>query len=185
MPFFASTREFLNQQTGYLVNWNRPGSLFFGNHRYSNRELLERGFVIASTAVGGFLAANKSEHGGVVPFAFGASLAFLLAHTVTMSPLIYKRLKAKWACEELIKKLNAQNSDELRPLISLAINEVMNHAPVKSPSAVWGKRLRLLQNLDEWINNNDPSLLLTTLKEKNLITLLEENNLTARSTLTT
>jgi hypothetical protein len=178
MPFLDSTKDFLNKKTDYLINWNRPGSLFFGTHRYSNRELLERGFVIASIALGGFLAHNKSEREGVLPFAFGASLGFLLAHAVTMSPLIYKRLQAKWGCEELIKKMQGQlkSESELHSLISQAIEQIMAHATVKSPSAVWGKRLRLLQTLSAWIDEQDPMELTATLKGENIIELLDTNH---------
>lgn len=177
MPFLATTKDYLNKKTDYLINWNRPGSLFFGTHRYSNRELLERGFVIASMALGGFLAANKSEKGGALPFAFGASLAFLLAHTVTMSPLIHKRLKAKWGCDELVKQLKAQtqSEEEFGSVVSTVIDQIMAHAAVKSPSAVWGTRLRLLNNLNEWIKNEDHNLLIPTLRNEHIISLLDNN----------
>ncbi|KTD12084.1 hypothetical protein Lgra_1542 [Legionella gratiana] len=170
-------RTFLNQKTDYLINWNRPGSLFFSSHHYSTRELIERGFVITSTAAGGFLAWNKSEEGGAAPFVLGASLAFLLAHTVTMSPLIYKRIKAKWSCDERIKTINSQLSDEDKNfslLVKQVIDKIMTHAAEKSPSAVWGKRDRLLKNLETWIDEEEHSLLGDVLKNEEIISLLNK-----------
>ncbi|KTC93453.1 hypothetical protein [Legionella cincinnatiensis] len=171
-----NVRSFLNQKTDYLINWNRPGSLFFSNHRYSTREFIERGFVITCTAAGGFLAWNKSEEGGVTPFALGASLAFLLSHTVTMSPLIYKRLKAKWSCEEHIKTINSKLSDEDKDfalLVNQVIEKITTHATEKSPSAVWGKRDRLLKNLETWIDEEEHSMLNDVLKNEEIISLLD------------
>ncbi|KTD63669.1 hypothetical protein Lsan_1102 [Legionella santicrucis] len=171
-----NVRSFLNQKTDYLINWNRPGSLFFSNHHYSTRELIERGFVITCTATGGFLAWNKSEEGGVTPFALGASLAFLLSHAVTMSPLIYKRLKAKWSCEEHIKTINSKLSNEDKDftlLVNQVIEKITTHAAEKSPSAIWGKRARLLKNLETWIDEEEHSMLGDVLKNEEIISLLD------------
>lgn len=78
--------SFLNRKSAYLINWHRVGSLLFSNHRYSTYELLQRGFVIATTAAGGFLAWNNSEKGGAKPFVLGASLA-LPFPTPLLSPI--------------------------------------------------------------------------------------------------
>lgn len=178
MPVLNDVRTYLNEKTNYLVNWNRPGSLFFSNHRYSIRELIERGFVITSTAVGGFLAWNKSEEGGATPFVLGASLAFLLAHTVTMSPLIYKRLQAKWSCDEHVKTINNQligTNEDFALVVKQVIDKIMAHAAEKSPSAVWGKRERLLKNLETWITEEEQEKLSDVLKNEDIIFLLNHN----------
>ncbi len=174
-----SLLDSLNKQTGYLVDWKRAGVVMFStNHRYTSREVLERGFIVARMAVGGFLASNKSEKGGSVPFIFGASLAFLISHTITMSPLIYKRLQASWNCDKIIKQLNEQLKSEqaIAPIVSEVISKIMKHAAVTSASAVWGKRERLLTTLQDWINNNDHDLLNDTLKNENIIELLDKND---------
>lgn len=187
MPLLNDMRTYLNQKTDYLINWNRPGSLFFGNHRYSTRELIERGFVITCTAAGGFLAWNKSEEGGATPFLFGASLAFLLAHTITMSSLIYKRLNAKWGCEEHIKTINTQldHADkDFALLVNPVIDKIISHTSEKSPSAVWGKRERLLKNLETWINEENHNILSHVLKDEEIISLLDNNTFPRTESLT-
>ncbi len=174
-----NVKSFLNEKTDYLINWNRVGNLFFSNHRYSSQELMERGFVVTCTAAGGFLAWNKSEEGGVTPFALGASLAFLLSHTVIISPLIYKRLKAKWSCDEHIKTINSKLSEEDKDftlLVKQVIDKVMTHAAEKSPSAIWGKRERLLKNLETWIDEEDHSMLDGVLKNEEIIPLLDKGS---------
>lgn len=178
MPRLDQIRELLNQRTDYLINWNRVGSLFFSNHRYSTQELLERSFIISATAIGGFLAWNQSE-GNSTTLAFGASLGFLLAHTATLSPLIYKRLQTKWACEEHIKTINSHLNDEMSECSSLVkqtMDKIMNYTPEQtSPSAIWGKRERLLKNLEAWITEEDCSNLTHILSKDDIITLLENN----------
>lgn len=183
MPLFGdATAGYLNQRTDHLVNWNRPGGLFFSNHQYSNRELLERGFVIASMAVGGYMAAG----GGVLCCVFGASLAFTVAHGITMAPLIHKRLKAKWACDELVNNLKEQIKfdDEFGVLVSAVIDQVMAHVASTSPSAVWGKRQRLLETLTKWFNGIDHEELSSTLKDEDIISLLDRDTLSSGHTLT-
>ncbi|ARM33846.2 hypothetical protein [Legionella longbeachae] len=172
-------RSFLNQKTDYLINWNRVGNLFFSNHRYSTRELVERGFVITCTAAGGFLTWNKSEEGGVTPFALGASLAFLLSHSVIISPLIYKRLKAKWSCDEHIRTINSKLNDEdkdFAQLVKQVIDKITTHAAEKSPSAIWGKRDRLMKNLETWIDEEDHGMLGDILKNEEIISLLDKGS---------
>jgi hypothetical protein len=175
-------RSFLNEKSDYLINWNRPGSLFFGSHRYSYQELLERGFVIASTAALGFLAWNQSSDGGMMPFAYGAALGFLMSHTITMSPLIYKRLEAKWACDALQDKIDlkliAKNTD-FRALVDKVVAEVLNENSSKSPSAVWGRRKRLLTTLLDWLDEPQLSLktLTDTLKSVDVIDHLDKNDI--------
>jgi hypothetical protein len=179
MSFLTDTQAYLTNKSNYLVNWHRVGNLLFTNHRYSPRELLERSFVIASTAAGGFLAWNKSEEGGATPFALGASLAFVLSHTLVISPLIYKRLHAMWNCDTILKSIGEQLAHEqdkgLVHLIQGALKQVMTHVAEKSPSAVWGKRLRLLTNLQVWLDEEDPESLRKILTDKQFIERLDKN----------
>lgn len=149
-------RDYLNNKSNYLINWNRPGALLFGNHRYTPRELLERGFVITMTAAGGFL-----NRGSLTSFSGGAALGFLLAHSITMSPLIYKRLEAMWACDSLKDQIHLRllaRPADFRPLVTDVVDKVLQETHSKSPSAVWGRRKRLLTNLLDWLNDKQLSL---------------------------
>lgn len=173
-------RRFLTEQSNYLIDWNRPGSLFFSNHKYSSREMLERGFVITSTAVMGFLTWNQSTAGGALPFALGASLGFLISHTITMSPLIYKRLQAQWACNELKTEINAlleKKPDFISSLVHPVIDKVIKFPKSKSASETWGCRARLLANLKDILT--EPTLSVTQLQEilanEEIIKILDEN----------
>ena len=175
-------RDYLNVKSNYLIDWNRPGSLFFGNHRYSSQELLERGFVIAMTATGGFLKWNNSNNGGFTPLACGAALGFLISHSITMSPLIYKRLEAQWACDTLQDKINLKliaKKEDVRLLVSNTVATVLQQTHSTSPSAVWGRRKRLLTNLLEWLNDSQISLekLTDTLKSADIINHLDKKNI--------
>jgi hypothetical protein len=178
MPVLNEVGTFLNKKTDYLINWNRVGNLLFSNHRYSPQELIVRGFVVTCTAAGGFLAWNNSEKGGAMPFLLGASLAWTLAHAVVISPLVYKRLKAKWGCKEHIKSINDQlneQDNDFTQLVYQTIDKILSHASEKSPSAVWGKRERLLNNLQRWIEEQDSSILSDVLKDKDIISKLDTN----------
>ena len=176
-------RDFLTVQSNYLINWNRAGSLFFSNHRYSLQEKMERGFVITSTAVMGFLSWNASEQGGFLPFAFGASLGFLISHTITMSPLIYKRLMAQWSCNDLIKQINQKIAHQEPPFITLVQSisaDILKSTNSTGPSATWGRRKRLLETLLEWLNTEEQMDVLTeTLKKADIIDLLDKREVTS------
>jgi hypothetical protein len=177
----VAIRHALNEKSQYLINWNRPGSLFFGNHRYSNREVLERAFVLVMITAGGYLGSQSREYstGACV---VGASLSFFIAHTITMSPLIYKRLEAKWACEKLQKQINSQlidKDDGYCSMVNNAVTSVLEHVHSKSPSAVWGHRKRLLTNLHNLLNHPEIpfSQLAEILNERDVIYKLEQEEL--------
>ncbi|MBL7525107.1 hypothetical protein [Legionella bononiensis] len=178
-------RDFLTAQSNYLIDWNRAGSLFFSNHRYSLQEKIERGFVITSAAVMGFLTWNASEQGGFLPFAFGASLGFLISHTITMSPLIYKRLMAQWSCNDLIDQINQKVTSQESNFISLVqsvCDDVLKSTNNTTPSATWGRRKRLLENLLEWLNTEEQMDVLTeTLKKTDIVDLLDKREVTSSS----
>jgi hypothetical protein len=175
-------RDYLTKKSDYLINWQRAGSLFFsGTHRYTPKEVLERSFVITSMAVGGFLKWNTSNNGGATPFMFGAALGFLVSHSITMSPLIYKRLEAKWACGSLKDTIHLRliaKPEECRLLVTSIIEKILKETHSKSPSAVWGRRKRLLTNLLEWLNNSQLSLkeLTDKLQSPDVITHLDKKN---------
>jgi hypothetical protein len=174
-------RDFLTAQSNYLIDWNRAGSLFFSNHHYSLQEKLERGFVITSTAVMGFLTWNATEQGGFLPFAFGASLGFLISHTITMSPLIYKRLVAQWSCTDLIDQINQKITHQEPDFITLVqsvCDDVLKSTNNTSPSATWGRRKRLLETLLEWLNTEEKMDTITeTLKKADIVDLLDQREI--------
>ena len=61
MTFF----ERLTDASNNLIDFSRSASLFFSEHRYSTKEILERGFVITSMAVSGSLLIDfyaKTHH---------------------------------------------------------------------------------------------------------------------------
>ncbi|KTD54775.1 hypothetical protein [Legionella quateirensis] len=180
-----SFRDFLTARSNYLIDWNRPGSLFFGRHRYSLQEKIERGFVITSTAVMGFLTWNASEQGGFLPFAFGASLGFLISHTITMSPLIYKRIKAQWSCNDLITQINqkiTQQEPDFITLVQSVCDDVLKSTNSAGPSATWGRRKRLLETLLEWLNTEEKMDTVTeTLKKTDIIDLLDKREINSSS----
>lgn len=170
--------DFLNVQTANLIDWNRPGSLFFGNHRYSAKELAERGAIIASAAIAGYLSWNLTESPGYA--ALGACVGFLVSHAVTMYPLIKKRIQAKSACESMKLELERQFPPEedtehtLAQNISAVVKTIMEHTASKSPSEIWGKRARLLSTLVEWIC--DQHKLDELLQSPDIIIYLDQNN---------
>ncbi|WP_298623985.1 hypothetical protein [uncultured Legionella sp.] len=175
-----NTRNFLTEKSNHLIDWNRPGSLFFSNHRYSQRELLERGFVITSTAVMGFLAWNQSTAGGALPCALGASIGFMISHTITMYPLIYKRLKAQWACDELKTEINILLEEKLPKFVTVThsvIDQVLHYSKSRSASETWGCRERLLTNLKHMLSDQSLSTeqLREILEHEDIIGMLEVN----------
>lgn len=171
---------FLNKYTNHLIDWNRVGNLLFTTHRYTPQELLERGFIISSTAALGLLKWNQSSDGDALAFCYGATLGFLMSHMLVISPLIYKRLEAKRGCDILIDKINLiliSRDEELRLLVTLVVDGIMQQSHSKSPSAVWGRRKRILATLCDWIT--DQSISLSTLKQalgsSNAIECLDDN----------
>lgn len=165
--------DFLNGQTGNLIDWNRPGSLLFSTHRYSAKELAERGAIIAATAICGYLAWNLTESSGYA--ALGASIGFIVSHAVTMYPLIQKRMQAKLDCNERRLELERQftDKDPLSQSISRVISLIMEHEASRSPSEIWGKRARLLSTLLEWTRNGYE--LGKVLESSDIIQLLDKN----------
>lgn len=171
---------FLNKYTNHLVDWNRVGNLLFTTHRYTPQELLERGFIISSTAALGLLKWNQSSDVGAFAFCYGATLGFLISHLVVISPLIYKRLEAKRGCDILIDRINLiliSKDEALRLLVTGVVDDIMQQSHSKSPSAVWGRRKRILATLFDWITDQNMSL--STLKEalgsSNAIDCLDDN----------
>lgn len=164
MLFIENLADILTKNTNHLIDWNRIGSVV-GARQYTYRELAERGFIIASMAAGGFLAKNQREQGGIASFAGGAFLAFLLAHTITMSPLIYKRIKLQGACNDIKTRLDEQlmSEPELRDSVIELINKIMKLATVRGASAVWSHRLSLLNRLEKLVTNADHNQLLSQL----------------------
>jgi hypothetical protein len=162
----------LNETSNYLIDWRRPGSLLFSNHRYSQKEWAERIFVAGSTALAGYWQWCDSQD--MKDAGIAATIGFLLSHTLTMSPLILKRLKNKWACDELIVNIRGKThteSPEFKKLIESAIQKILQHAESKSASAVWGDRARLLTNLSVWLDQNN-AYLSETLNQEDIINLL-------------
>lgn len=183
--FTEQLGNILNKKTDHLVDWNRVGNLI-GKHHYSTKELLERGFIIACTAAGGFLAKNQSEHGGLSSFVCGASLAFFISHTLIISPLIYKRLKTQWACNDIKARLEEQLKarPELSPVVSKIVDKILGLVCAKSSSAIWGHRLRVLTALEKLVNCTKSDELLTRLENPNFINhLLYDARLTTNSAL--
>ncbi len=152
-------RKSLTEASNYLVDWRRPGSLLFSNHRYSQKEWAERIFVIGSTALCGYWQWCNSQD--IKDAGIGATIGFLLSHTITMSPLIVKRLKHQWACDKLIinieEKIHSE-SPEFKELIGSTVEKILTHAESRSASAVWGKRERLLTNLSIQLDENKDHL---------------------------
>ena len=150
-------RDTLTAASMDLIDFRRPGALFFSNHKYSQRELLERIFVITSAATLGFLNWMQSQEGWAIPIASGAALGFLISHTITMSPLIYKRLVFMWNCYNIQKEIKSNIAKDKMPFIELVnsvVEQILEHKGSKSASATWGKRERLMTNLLTWLKDN-------------------------------
>lgn len=165
---------FLNEKTHHLIDWKRVGNLFLSNHHYSLKELMERSFIVTSTAVVGFLSWNNSEKGGIGSVVWGASMGFFISHSIVMSHLAYKRLKTRWACLDIIQTIQSKFQEHPQSkLINKAIYHIMIQADSKSASsAVWGKRKRLLTRLSDYLDARNLEALLDT---PELIQLLDEN----------
>jgi hypothetical protein len=162
----------LNEASNYLIDWRRPGSLLFCNHRYSQKEWAERLFVVGSTAMAGYWQWCDSQD--MRDAGIAATVGLLLSHTLTMSPLILKQLKNKWACDELIVNIRERIHAELpefKELIESTIQKILKHAESKSASAVWGERARLLTNLLGWLDQNN-AYLAEVLNQEDIINLL-------------
>ncbi len=167
-------RDELTRQTNHLMDWGRPGALFFSHHQYSAQEWLERGFVLTSSAAMGFLNWMQTKEGGLMPFAYGAGLGFLLSHTLTMSPLIHKRLVSMWNFSTVAKKIKediANDAPEFIALVNTVITQLKAHEGSKSASAIWGKRERLINNLCHLLATSDhrSQLLENALKSETII----------------
>lgn len=173
---------FLTKASDNLVDWRRVGNLFFGKtHRYSAKELSERGFVVAMTGIAGYWTWSQYQDPGFA--AIAATIGFLVSHTIIVSPLIYKRLQAKWACDALIINIRNHVNDkpEFQTQVNSVIDKVMQHAESKSASAVWGKRKRLLTHLSEWVDDVRISIdaLSVILKRDDVISCLDNQNFEA------
>lgn len=164
----------LNETSNYLIDWRRTGNLLFSNHRYSQKEWAERIFVVGSTALAGYWQWCDSQD--MKDAGIAATIGFLLSHTLIMSPLILKRLKNKWACDELIiniKEKTHTKSPAFKELIESAIQKILKHAESKSASAVWGERVRILTKLSDMLDQNN-AYLAEVLKQEDIINLLNK-----------
>ena len=165
--FSKNLHEFITACSDYLIDGRRIGNLIVSNHRYSAQELLQRGLIITCTAVAGFLEQRRQDDYRVGPFVLGASLGFVLSHGIVIAPLVYKRWSIKNECSSEvaeIRDLLVLKPAQQKAQVDLMIKEIM-HLEGKSASAVWGKRLRLLQVLKDYASSAkyDPEIELNAL----------------------
>jgi hypothetical protein len=164
---FSSFSNRLTELSHHYIDWSRVGIfLRSGQHHYSKEEIIQRGKIIATTAVFSFIGnyCNNPEKthlsNASVAFALGC-IGFTIAHGATMFPLVLKRIKISRECHELIKKINdgmvnlsecQQNSirTEIKSILDLSLSDHQR----ANATQTWGRRLILLQALEKRVDGD-------------------------------
>jgi hypothetical protein len=190
--FNSSVANELTRLSGYLVDWSRVGELLAqGTHRYSQKELIQRGAIVAATGVGGiagYYAAQLDEenhHRGLYSMA-GCFIGFVVSHSIVIVPLIQKRWNMNKECQvlesnifNLLSQLNDYTRDtaqEHQSLISNITGMVANinkfnladdkHAKA---SQTLGARKRMLENVYAKLNEDINGLENSEKRNENLL----------------
>ncbi|WP_133128685.1 hypothetical protein [Legionella nagasakiensis] len=172
MPgFFSSeTANALTARFHHLVDWSRVGELLAsGRHRYTTRQLIERGVIIAAMGAGVCAGYNMADSGfglGSTLYSMaGCFIGFVASHAVVILPLIHKRYQMSQACSaaqkrilSLLQEINHLDGDrekvsELVRTISRVVAETMTlnlsdeqHARA---SQTWGARRALMEKISD------------------------------------
>jgi hypothetical protein len=170
LGFFARK---LTQSSDHLVDWSRTAIYLRngGRHSYTAQQIIERAFIIATTAASAYLGAclNKPEKTGYsdtsAGIAFGLA-GFLFSHVCTMYPLIKKRRQQKAECQVIIQDINNtvknKGFGDLSFKIHYVIKEIMRTSLSTNESGnatgTWGHRKTMLQNLDKSLDGNDAAV---------------------------
>ncbi|WP_035892869.1 hypothetical protein, partial [Legionella oakridgensis] len=168
--FPTETANALTARFHHLVDWSRVGELLAsGRHRYTTRQLIERGVIIAATGAGAYMGYNLADSGFGLGSALysmaGSFVGFVLSHTVVIIPLIYKRYQMSQACSAaqenilaLLQDINHLEGDRekvsaLIRTVSRVVEETMTlnlsdeqHARA---SQTWGTRRALMEKISD------------------------------------
>lgn len=166
MPGFFS-RQSLTEYSSHLLDWSRVASLLSsGTHRYSRKELIQRGFVVGSMLVGSGLAYSQCEEDdslgikGLYSMS-GCFVGFVLSHVVVIWPLVKKRLEMRHDCLEAKEKIlsyvslltdcpeQTELKDQIEAFIDNAMQLSLSTEKNAKASQSWGYRRRILLNLLE------------------------------------
>lgn len=160
---FLSNR--LTELSHNYIDWSRVGFfLRLGNHRYSRDELLQRGSIIATAAtfafVGNYLNnPDKTQLSNTSMALFMGTLGFTLAHTMTMMPLVLKRVKISHECGALVSEIKEKiaplPTDQQEAILSKVKNALevsLSNAKQASATQTWGRRRTLLLQIRDEIN---------------------------------
>ena len=162
-----------SRQSGYTLDFSRVGELVIsGRHRYSGKEIIQRGFIFGSTALSAYLGSSDfctklldvSSISGAIIF---GGVGFFVSHALVIYPLVAKRIKMQQECkahqiyildnlriffenQSLYSKKKQQNlTSQVQSFIEeVMVNECSSSTKARS-SQTWGSRKRLLQSIRE------------------------------------
>ena len=171
-----SWQVWTSRQSGYIIDFSRVGELLVsGTHRYSCKEIIQRGFIFGSTALSAYLGSSAYcttflDVSSISGATILGGMGFFLSHTLVIYPLIAKRLKMQQECQEhqryILNDLRifferhplftSKRQKELTSQVQSFIEEVMKSECASSTKArssqTWGIRKRLLRSIRESID---------------------------------
>lgn len=162
-----------NQLTNGWIQWNFFGKFINTKYQYTPRQLGERAFIISTFASCAYLASYKTNNLAVV--ALSGITGFLISHTITMSPALYKRYQYYQTCLTIQNRIENSESfkDNQEPITR--ISEIIFKHVDKKATAIWGKRARLMNNFENILNDRDANqCLLSYEKPKEIIEFLND-----------
>jgi hypothetical protein len=158
------------EYSNHYIDWSRIGELWASkSHQYSTRQLLDRGIIVAFTAVCGYLGNyyNEEEYSGCSNTAVTLAtslLGFTVSHAVIIIPLIQKRYAMQQECtqyrlaiEQIIAEPDCTYRKEVGALMEIIMNTSLGDAKHAKASETWGHRKNTLKAvLYTCTNSKDP-----------------------------
>lgn len=176
MPaFFSSVANTLTDYSNYYIDWSRVSELITSaSHRYSFKELAERGAIISATALGAYAGYRWADEGfglGSCLYSMaGSFIGFVVSHTVVIAPLLWKRYQMSQECQKseqqildacLELRFMDYSNPEIDKLITAITSKVketkeLNLSDDKHARAsqTWGTRKMLLAKMAEQVAND-------------------------------
>ena len=158
----------LTKKSSYLLDWSRVGELVAsGGHKYTQRELAQRAFILGVITYGGYVGSRYGQANGFFKKGFyslaGCFVGFVVSHAVVIVPLVIKRQQIKAACDELqtqsleiIKRveISYQNHSKIVDLVVKMKNTIQSMMTLNlsdeehaRASQTLGSRLRLMEGV--------------------------------------
>lgn len=192
---FGHVYKRLTEVSYHYIDWSRFGELLASaNHRYSRRELAERGSIAGFTILTGFLGAyfNEPERSKRADLTIGlvsAFLGFVVSHAIVISPLIKKRYDMNQACHHHTDTIRARLETHQPPLspetratieqlIRLISTLSLSNNKHGNASQTWGARKDLFERLSQQLCDQPIDELYWRQDAANLFDHLKQNALT-------